>query len=505
MSYADSCTLPNLTPSCPFYKDSDGEPTCSEQCRSIIEERGGGARKVIQTNLGGLVLQGRELPTTVVAGRSGFDATQLYLEQRELPEDQQGTTSLLLSLRSILIEHIISGVSASLDRATDIWGILSRRLGNMDAILISGLSRSMAGAVSARVLLELLDREGTSNLSLNALPRAQERTWLLAAEAAFEKRSPQQGRRHIREGRILESVAVFSGLFSSTTVSEQLSELPIFDYIHSREFRHLVECWFERLVDHDLAATLSGVAPQASLFAALSGYPSKNEHAVWIWERFTNTEVEDWSHSSYVLEWAWAQDRDSGGCDPRALAERDVPQELLSKLAMEQASEIARSRKPEHRGFRHEAFSNKASEFLINGKWEDACRIFEGLVELLPGDPVAWNNLGFCQLADNPEVALQSLKRASLLSEKPSMLREANQVLALHLLGRDEEAVDLARKCLILQGEISSHEIFLWAHPVPDTENELELTTRSSLVDYVQELHDHIASGGCTSIHVSQD
>ena len=46
VTYSDSCTLPNLTPSCPYFVQSEAGPTCREQCRDLIAQSGVADRRV---------------------------------------------------------------------------------------------------------------------------------------------------------------------------------------------------------------------------------------------------------------------------------------------------------------------------------------------------------------------------------------------------------------------------------------------------------------------------
>jgi len=69
VTYSDSCTLPNLTPSCPYFVQSEAGPTCREQCRDLMAQSGAADRRVRDVRIGGLVLHGRGMPQAWPAGR----------------------------------------------------------------------------------------------------------------------------------------------------------------------------------------------------------------------------------------------------------------------------------------------------------------------------------------------------------------------------------------------------------------------------------------------------
>jgi hypothetical protein len=68
VTYSDSCTLPNLTPSCPYFVQTDAGPTCGEQCRDLIAESGAADRGLRDVRIRGLVLHGRGMPRSVASG-----------------------------------------------------------------------------------------------------------------------------------------------------------------------------------------------------------------------------------------------------------------------------------------------------------------------------------------------------------------------------------------------------------------------------------------------------
>jgi tetratricopeptide (TPR) repeat protein len=83
-----------------------------------------------------------------------------------------------------------------------------------------------------------------------------------------------------------------------------------------------------------------------------------------------------------------------------------------------------------------------AADHLKNGRPEVAAAIFKAIVSVIPNDAIAHNNYGFCLLPLDTAAALVELEMASRLGYD-NLTNLANRVLALHLLGRNEESLSL--------------------------------------------------------------
>lgn len=128
VTYSDSCTLPNLTPSCPYFVQSEAGPTCREQCRDLIAQSGAADRRVRDVRIGGLVLHGRGMPQSVVSGSVAYDATKRFLTERRKSPSGQGTGSLLLGLKAAL-DGLSADAHETADRVMPLWAELERRPG----------------------------------------------------------------------------------------------------------------------------------------------------------------------------------------------------------------------------------------------------------------------------------------------------------------------------------------------------------------------------------------
>ncbi|MFE4833734.1 hypothetical protein ACFRAU_03525 [Arthrobacter sp. NPDC056691] len=144
-------------------------------------------------------------------------------------------------------------------------------------------------------------------------------------------------------------------------------------------------------------------------------------------------------------------------------------------------------------GFDAHEFVSEALGHLRQGDARKAADIFAGLSQLRPADAMVWNNLGFCQLAFDPSAAFASLSKAAMFSIGDDLIRLANQVLALHLLQRDSDALELAKAAVSMQSE--SPAATMWSPDHSGMPEELVFIT--DFPAYVRSLEEHIGQHLC--------
>lgn len=514
VTYADSCTLPMLSPGCPYYRFEDGAPTCAEECRALAERLGVEGRGRHTAQVGGLVMHGRAIPLRVAGGTRDYDATRAYITDRDKQPREQSTASLLRSLTNALVANSIVGDISRLDAALRLWGEAERRIGALDAVFRSGVAEQVAAAIVVRVALEHMHRSGRIDIAdvLGTPASTESNNWLEAASLSAENVASRPTRRNIMESP--DKSILRGALPQLFDTEEELDELvadPVIAHSLTEVFRRRVVRWLSNLLPVDLTGTLSARPPHASLFAALEPAPARDSIGLWLWERFTVTRVDEWSAGSLALEWDWVANGREVPCDSRAMAERLVDADTTSRLAMVRSLR-AYSRLERPHGFDSSEYTLRASKLLVSGRWDEASKIFEGLVELSPGDADAWNNLGFCQLAADPAASIAMLRRAEALSRTPSILTAANLSLALHLAGKDDDALRLGRVALSWESPNHSESAWLWEHPAADRDAhlqaELVLGDFPSVRDYLSDLLKHIegaSTGGCQYLPVDAD
>ncbi|MCZ2811009.1 hypothetical protein O2W15_06135 [Modestobacter sp. VKM Ac-2979] len=264
-------------------------------------------------------------------------------------------------------------------------------------------------------------------------------------------------------------------------------------FAFSTPFAGRVEEWLSRLLQEGLVEFLSGAVPPPSVLMALPiPRQTRDEIGLWVWDRFTQTHLQQWSTSSLLLEWRSMRGEQFSNVPGRVVAERRVPTEGITELALERLAQ-RRGQAAPARGLDAATFAKVAADHLTRGDWEKAADVFAGLVDLRPADGDALNNLGFCLLASDPHAALEQLQRASLYERTNPLVNVANRMLALHLLSRDGDALRLASQ--VTEMPESQRPAFLWAHGKMG--EAMSLKEAMNPFEYIQELRSHIERRDC--------
>lgn len=509
VTYSDSCTLPNLTPSCPYFVQTEAGPTCLEQCRELIAEWGVADRGVRDVQIGGLVLHGRRMPRSVASGSVDYDATQRFLSERRKSPNEQGTGSLLLGLKAAFVGLAID-TNESASRVMPLWAELERRGVNVESLVTAAMLPEFASRIATVAAMPAMREgglwgDGVSSDVLDALQQQAESGWSQLLEAAMDAEGGLGNARKLALDSIQGAAhrsqaggpqgfsAEFAKVGSETGAAKLdwvLADVRML-YAMSPRFRNRVAEWLTRLLHDDLPSLLRLQPPPVQLFLALSTDPAPiDEIGLWIWDRFTQTHFEDWSTSSLMKEWLSATTGEAPLAQP-VWSERRTDAHAIASIALSKSSEQGGLSLPE-RGLGADEFVNAAIAHLREGRIQEAADIFAGLVELRPADGDALNNLGFCLLPIDPIGGLDALQKASLYPRGHVFLNMANRVLALHLVGRDDDALPLAREAVAFE-HYAATEAFLWIH-VHDSG-----TLTLAMVDpvhYMRQLLNHLESEG---------
>jgi hypothetical protein len=368
----------------------------------------------------------------------------------------------------------------------------------MDRVFAGGIAPSMASAVAGRALIELLARDGLVDASdiLNGREDADRHSWADVILNAIDNRAPDP---NVWIDANVEPL--FSLFGSGSSFLEGPANLATIlerrdvQYVVSSLFSRRVVEWFVGLAAHDLESALRGDVPTPGLFDALPGRELRQIGGLWVWERFTLTEPEHWTESSLIQEWQWSRGGATDICDRRTMSERTISSDEVAAAAIQAISDHDETVRGSEL-FSPRNYVQAASNHLSVGEWDKASKIFQGIVDLRPGDGEAWNNLGFCELGQSAVTALPMLRRAAALQRPVPLICTANQVLALHLSGRDAEAVELSKGASV-DNQDSDVPAMVWFHPVDGAE--LELGHVDNPLDYLNELRAHILEGECQS------
>lgn len=393
-AYSDACTIPSLTPGCPYYRLDETGPTCAEECRGILEQMGVQRPTTTLTVLDGLVMTGVSRPIEVASATTPFDATKILLSELHEPVATASTTTLLLRLRDFAATPPASREVTD-DQFFETWRELEKRRIPVEDVL----RQQAASAMSSEVLRQIDHTDG-----------------VLTDE--------------------------WSRLFRSCLSQQQHDHERFASWFHTR-----LAAWFGRLVESDLMGFLTWTVPPEALLTNVSPLASELE-ASWLWDRFTLTSLEDWATTSLSLEWRRAEGNSTSRCSERVLAARridpdDVARVALSRLAENAALISNPIRRPEERDLSTQQFVDRAVHHLSLGYPDSAAEIFTALAFMNPADGDALNNLGFCLIPTSAAQALGPLDRAAGLPMSNPTVNVANRAFVRHLLGRDSEALAL--------------------------------------------------------------
>lgn len=402
-AYSDACTIPTLTPYCPYFREGPQGPTCAEECRDTLLELGVSRPTTSVNVLGGLVMTGVSRPIEIASGASLFDATEAMLRDLDSPVAGASTTALLLRLRTHAATPPIARTTSDED-FLGIWGELSRRGLDVVPILRVGVSPTVADVITQMI---------------TDLPASD--AWRRLWERCLDRNSSSHT----------------YGAWFATHVTE----------------------WLARLVETDLHGFLGWQAPAEALFSNLPPTLPEPE-ALWLWERFTVTHLSNWTTSSLVMEWGYSRGRIGTQCGERVLAARTISPTDVAAVALDRLAESTPQTFPQTRDLSTDQFVSEAVRHLQEGRPEEAAEIFTALAFMNPADGEALNNLGFCLIPQGAAQAVGPLDRASRLPLRQPELNTANRAFVRHLLGRDAEAL------APLKGvRAPDADVFAWCEP----------------------------------------
>lgn len=444
VAFSDACTIPLLTPTCPYYRQEPDGPRCGEECRAVLSSRGVDRSSREVTVLGGLIMQGTPMPIEVASGYAPFDATRQLLEERGKPIAHCSTGTLLLKLRSHAAEAPESRSHPD-SFFFELWQELAHRGIPVEKVIRAAVAPAMAAAI-VRIVKSPLAYD---------LPEWQ--------------------------------IAFKSGSAMGLRTSDA----------YGRWFADQVAEWFARLVDHDSNDLLAWKAPPATLLLNMPSPPPIEDEGQWLWDRFTRSSFDEWYAHSLLMEWRYARCADSYGLDPRVMNVRSFDTAAVAEAFMDRISskglgvsyEVPRDLSPMH-------FVHRASEFLRTGHPEKAAEIFAALVVVHPADGDALNNLGFCLLPTDAAAAQDVLDRASTFPSRQRAVNMVNRAFASHVRGRDAEALSLLEQAKLL-AHTHDWRTLMW---VEDECKELTLKDVESLDDYIVNLREHIIANSAKGL-----
>jgi hypothetical protein len=413
-----------------------------------------------------------------------------------------------MGLRAAMAEQPLEEGSPLKQRSQEIWLELGRRDLPVEGMIRAGVLPSVTAAVSSFSLLPaMLDaglvRPAASDEYLERVRDLSDQTWgsLLAQALESEESAesalslamrtfrPELFEPYLSRISPLPSVTGGEAPLRPEVVEAMESDLR-FPYALSGRFLNRVQDWLNRLLtEGDIPALSAWTAPPISLFVALSDRATPPDTVgLWIWERYTVTNVEDWSESSLNLEWQVHNGIKEPPVPLTVWAERKTEEGQVANLALLKSSRRHDRISRPVNGLQAEDFVNTAANLLRFGEAQKAADLYFGLAELRPTDSRVLNNLGFCLVPIDLDLALKYLQRASIYPSEQTEVNAANRVLVLHLLERDSEAIRLANVVLSSEPE-DGYPAILWEHPHGGG---FRLLESAFAREYIQRLRGHM-------------
>ncbi|KFG10474.1 NACHT domain-containing protein [Streptomyces scabiei] len=123
-----------------------------------------------------------------------------------------------------------------------------------------------------------------------------------------------------------------------------------------------------------------------------------------------------------------------------------------------------------------------AARLLYEGRSATAAEIYAAAVAEEPTNPTLVNNLGFCQMPDDPDMAMETLERAATLFVQPFGVNVANRML-LHSTRGDARAVLALGEDYYQRGIRDSGRPYLW-----EMDDPRQLHVYEDTLDYIIEM-----------------
>jgi|JI10StandDraft_1071094.scaffolds.fasta_scaffold09247_13 hypothetical protein len=457
---SDQCEMPELTPGCPFFEVGPKGPQCGEQCLDVLAERlpqVNGDKGVEVWDETFFVRRPKPRPRRgPEAEARAFDATEVALRDKDRPTEQCSTVSLLLTLRDQMQTppHLSPDVEERRYTIQASAGELRARGLPVDDLLRRTIAPQVGGVLTFSVYWrEMAQSMGQGEDSLG-LPEGDP-GWRHVIEAA-----------HAADGSTDEA----------------------WQYAFTEPFQSRFMAWARTADESDL---IRWAAPEAEAFLRITPEaPSEGDvgqRADWLMDRSTRTYLDEWSESSLMFEWDYLHAQAPGCCAPDIMRERRTDVAAVAKAIAEKARSRWKGEAESRPKFTTNDFTTVAVENLEAGHRDAAVAIFSAVVAVRPDDWEGHNNLGFCLVPEDALSALGHLEKAAELLDEPNSVNLANRVLALHLVGRDHDALALGESGLGSEGPAASWQ---WVHR--DGEPVLSELVRPS--DYLGRLLEHIRS-----------
>lgn len=428
---SDECTPPDLIAECPFSIDIPGGGRgCGAECEDILR-KSPPARLPGELTLSDQGMTARRRPDppqrTTTQGRP-FDATEVYYRESENSAPTGWSpVALLVSLRRILSTHPDERTASQDDELRACFAEIGRRGIDPDALCRRGLAEIVVTSIVSDVAVKTL--EGTATTGDVPDPRVELRDQMFHARDALK--------------------------------DPEISVIPTLggEDEHAKVVFTVAGDFFQHLVHWSIAASPEDLFAWRATADIPALKPVDRSAAIvaqWLFDRFTQTFLSDWSPDSLKHEWRFHKGETFPVSEGLMAARRVDAFELTTHLA-----DLATDRSAEQLR-RNISLVKSAVRMLETGRRDAAAAMFDAVRQTDRDDPDLQNNYGFCLIPDKPRTALAALEAARRLGKKDAINR-ANRALTLARLDRSAAALEVLEAAFEVWPDLDTDPAYLWA------------------------------------------
>ena len=443
------CSLPTLTPECPFYDTTvAGDPACAEQCIDFIARFPQDQANALDVVLGSGLLAQRQGPKRREpdSDSAPFDAGQFMIEDAHRPLSDWRIVSLVGALLACVLTP-----NDSPAHGPDVLAELSRR--GLDVEQLAPVLAFRRGMAIGLGISMYHDDQEELGRDFTAFPDE----WRPIAMAETGDDDELLIRTDLTT-KVLLGMGIEACVTDAVPTEEQIKAAATIDF------------------------------PDKSLLADGS----------WFVDRFAATYIEHWTSGSRRREWEFIKGKRPGCAPPHFMRARMVASGPLAELVANDFCDTDPEKK-RPRGTSPEQLARLAIDKVTAGEFEQAVALFRAAAALWPERLADIpNNLGFCLIPISPDEAVTTLNGAISHTGTPTLTR-LNLALALHLVG-DEDA-SLTELASVLQGPKPADGAHVWA----PSEDAWTFVFVDDLMGYAEDVADHVVrcAGGCGSFRGS--
>ncbi len=449
--FSDACRPPDLLRECPYSVDlPEGGRGCAEECIEILD-RYGEPEQLSPIEFGhGIAAvplkSNREATPSPVSNRP-FDAAEIRLRDKAIPDlSKWSTSTLVIELR----ENFIPSPQALTVPAR---GDLCRRI--CAEIDLRGLSSND------------LIRYGLGSSLVHTIPIAVTAPALMAVDQRFAERNgfrqgtplPEAPPGWVQLADLIAADTNATGLAPLTgSPTPRAQARRRMNAALTSAFTNKLHGWVETA---DLQALIDWEAPAVSDFLDFSLPESTKARKMafvrsrWLMDRLTETYLSDWRFTSLQLEWRYSRGEQEPPCGRKVMRERYIERNELAFALSDAAS------RRDSTNEKSAALYSMALQLVKSEQVASAAEVLKLALKGDPENPKLLNSLGFCMLAEEPQVAIEYLEQARSLGYK-NTVNTCNLLYGLLRTGKYAAVLELSEAALVDWPKLDRTTSVLW-------------------------------------------